>query len=454
MNRRDFLDAMLAVGASGVVSTASGGEVNTAAVDRCTGDGVPDLIGGMSLEALRADYRKRLFEQYLPFWDKGAFDAQRGGFICELNDDGSVASDEKVLTYQGRAIWVYAFLYNHFGKDPRWLKYAEKTRDFMVEHMYAQQGRWREKTRSDGTVIDGVGTNVFGWLFAAGGLAQLYVAAGNSKDLKLTKETIQAAVKTYDDPAYADTSIVPYTAVEVPIPGLRSQGHSMVLVWVLSQLLGAENDPKLAELQRGQVDIVMNRYWHPEYGIANEFLAHDYSRIPSGEAYMYAGHALETLWIVMHEALRIKDRALFDTTKIRIRRLIEMCWDYVFDGWASGDYSVVETAKCRRGPNVDLKTMWAQCEIMISCLTAMEYTGEVWTREWYDRARAFALKTMPVPGHAVWRQAVDRRGKDIKRVGYSTKRKDNFHQVRMLMLNLLSLERMVGNGGKLAPFPQ
>ena len=56
---------------------------------------------------------------------------------------------------------------------------------------------------------------------------------------------------------------------------------------------------------------------------------------------------------------------------------------------------------------------------------------------------------MPVAGLPVWRQAVDRRGKDIKRVGISTKRKDNFHQVRMYMLNLLSIERMIKNRGRM-----
>ena len=32
-----------------------------------------------------------------------------GGFMCERNDDGSVASDEKNVWYQGRGIWVHTF---------------------------------------------------------------------------------------------------------------------------------------------------------------------------------------------------------------------------------------------------------------------------------------------------------------------------------------------------------
>ena len=198
----------------------------------------------------------------------------------------------------------------------------------------------------------------------------------------------------------------------------------------------------------------MNRFWNPEYGIANEYLRHDYTRIPEAAEHMFAGHALETLWIVMHEALRTGDRALFTTAKNRIRRLLEMCWDYVFDGWGDGNFFVHQTPDHRRGPEYEVKTMWAHCEILIACITILEYTGEVWAKEWYERTRAFTLRTMANTGHGVWRQAVDRYGKDLKRAGVSSKRKGNFHQPRCLMMNLLSLERMIQNAGKLTPFPE
>ena len=213
-------------------------------------------------------------------------------------------------------------------------------------------------------------------------------------------------------------------------------------------------DPQLARLQKKHVDFLVNRFWNPDYGITNEYLQHDYSRIPGAESYMFAGHSVETLWMLLHEALRIKDRALFDTAKGRIRRLLEMCWDYVFEGWGDGDYFVFATPKHGQGPDFSVKTMWAHCEMLIACLTVLEYTGELWAKQWYDRARAFVLKTMPVAAHGVWRQAVDRNGKDVKRVATSTKRKDNYHQVRMLMLNLLTLDRMIANQRRLTPLPR
>jgi mannose/cellobiose epimerase-like protein (N-acyl-D-glucosamine 2-epimerase family) len=228
----------------------------------------------------------------------------------------------------------------------------------------------------------------------------------------------------------------------------------MVFLWALSQLLSVHDDSELARLQRHQVDVLGNRFWNRDYGIVNECLAHDYSRLPGAESHMFAGHTIETLWMFMHEALRIKDRTLLATIVPRIQRFLEMCWDYVFEGWGDGDYFVFNRPKHHQGPDYSVKTMWAHCEVLIACLAVWEYTGQPWAKQWYDRTSAFTLKVMPVAAHGVWRQAVDRRGNDVKRVGISTKRKDNFHQVRMLMMNLLSLDRLIANGRQLTPFPQ
>ncbi len=453
MKRRDFIGATIAIVNAWTLPVFAQHAAPRTRLPSVTFPVLPDTIAGVSLEQLRDDYRHRLFEQYFPFWDKGGYDKELGGFMCKLNEDGTVFNDEIFIWYQGRALWVYSFLYNNFGKDRRFLEIAGKIRDFMVKYMYAGKGKWNERVRRDGTVVEGVGKLVYGWLFAAMGLVEYRKAAHTQIDLNLAKESLLAAVRAYDDPGYDDTHTVRHTELNVPNKGLRSQGHSMVIVNILSQLLTYHEDSRLQELQREHVDLIMNRFWNPDFGIANEFLEHDYSRIPGAESHMFAGHSLEALWMVMHEAVRTKDRTLFNTAKNRVRRIIEMCWDYVFEGLGSGDFFVFDTTDHRRGPRYEVKTMWAHCEILIACMTILEYTGEVWAKEWYERVRAFTLRTMPTPHHGVWRQAVDRCGKDLKRVGVSGKRKGNFHQPRYMMLNLLSLERMIKNRGKLTPFP-
>jgi N-acylglucosamine 2-epimerase len=431
MKRRTFLSATAALTAPRL--TVSG-------VDPAK---MPDRISGLTLAQLRDDYRDRLFNQYLPFWEKGGLDREHGGFVCELNDDGSVASDEKYIWYQGRGIWVYSFLFNEFDRRPEWLEIARRGREFMVKSMYAGSGKWNQKVRCDGSLLEGLGENVYGWLFAAMGLAEYHRATGQPEDLNLAKESLWAAMTAYDEPGYTDTHTTLYTGLDLDPHGLRSQGHSMVTISTLTGLLNRHQDTHLEELQRQHVDLVMRKFWNPEHRIVNEFLLHDYSRAPAAAAHMLTGHSVETLWIVMAEALRQGNRSLFDEAAGRVCRFLELCWDNECGGWADGNYHLFATDKHPAGPEYGVKTMWAQCEAMVACLMILEHTGADWAREWYERLRAYTLKVMPVPGHGVWRQAVDRSGKDLKRVGVSTNRKDNFHQARYLMLNLLSLNRMI-----------
>ena len=153
MRRRDFIGSAVAAVIVATPSVAAPGRVAESAFSAYALEALPSTLAGKGLEQLRDEYRDRLFRRYLPFWHRGGLDEKFGGIICELNDEGAVASDEKFIWYQGRSVWVYSFLYNNFGKDPRWLEIARKTRNFMVKHMHAGGGKWYEKTSRDGTLV-------------------------------------------------------------------------------------------------------------------------------------------------------------------------------------------------------------------------------------------------------------------------------------------------------------
>jgi mannose/cellobiose epimerase-like protein (N-acyl-D-glucosamine 2-epimerase family) len=404
----------------------------------------------MTYEQLREDYRHRLFDRYLPFWDKGGYDEQLGGFMCTLNDDGTVADDEKFIWYQGRGLWVYSFLYNNLGKDPRHLEIAQQTRDFLVKYMKGPDGAWYEVVHRDGRIKRGIGDNVYGWLFAANGLAEFYKAAGNVQDIEMAYETIWAAMRAYDDPNYAGVSLDEGLDERTRARGLRAQGHSMVIVRMLTQLLSHHPDPRLQGLLEQHVDLIMNRFRNPSLGITNECLLHDYSRIPGREDHMFTGHSVETMWMVMFEAIRQGNDSLFVEAKNTFRRYLELCWDYVFEGFGDGDFYVYDGPGRTREALYGVKTMWSHCELMLGLMHILEYTGERWAKQWYERVRAYAIGAFDTDC-GVWRQAVDRFGEDISREGQPVQRKGNFHQPRYMMLNLLSLDRMIANEGNLTP---
>jgi N-acylglucosamine 2-epimerase len=404
---------------------------------RLTGHRSPESINGVSLREHRDELESRLYDEYLPFWNKGGYDREYGGFICNLDPEGIPVDDEKYIWYQGRAIWVYSFLYSHFGQDPRFLEIARRTRDFMVGHMYLGNGKWAELVHRDGRVIKGVGpaSDVYGWLFAANGLAEYYRISGNEEDTRLAKTSIRAAVEAYDSPLYQQGT---------DNEGLRQQGHSMVLVRLLTQLLDHLHDETLAELLDFHVDRLLTSFYNPQYRISNERLNHDYSRIPGEEGWMFLGHSLEAQWMLMHYALQHQDQAVFNKARDNFRRYLEMGWDHVFDGWAGEDYHVFGGRDHILGTDYATKTMWAHTEILIGCMLVFENTAEAWAGDWYGRTWEYVKKTF-CRGVGAWEQAVNRQGQPISREkwGIHPMRRGNYHQPRFLMMNILSLNRML-----------
>ncbi len=434
MKRRNFL---LNAGATAALFTSG---------VSCTKDMRPEneekeakTIAGLTLKQHREELWSRLFDEYLPFWDHGGYDEKYGGFICNLTESGVPVDDQKFIWYQGRAIWVYSFLYNNIKNDPKYLEIARKTRDFMIEKMYVGDGKWVEIVHRDGKVIKGIepDTDIYGWLFAANGLAEYYRITGNEEDMDLVKKSIWASVKAYDSPHYRRG-----TKEE----GCRIQGHSMIILRLLTQLLEHYRDDELERLLQFHRDKLMDSFYNPGLRISNEQLNHDYSRIKGREDMMIIGHSLETQWMLMDLAIRRNDGELYDKAKKRFRRYLMMGWDYSFDGWGSEDYKVF--GNFTLDDLYGIKTMWAHTEILNGCLLVFEHSKDSWAGEWYGKTWDYVKKHFG-RGIGAWEQAVDRRGnpKDRKQWGINPMRRGNFHQPRYLMLGILRLDEMIRRKG-------
>jgi hypothetical protein len=89
------------------------------------------------------------------------------------------------------------------------------------------------------------------------------------------------------------------------------------------------------------------------------------------------------------------------------------------------------------------KTLWALDEILIATLLIHERTGAPWAREFFDRTQQlidekFSMKTKA--GQPTYVLFADRQ---ITPPASST-RQDNYHRLRALMLNLVTLRRLAG----------
>ena len=64
--------------------------------------------------------------------------------------------------------------------------------------------------------------------------------------------------------------------------------------------------------------------------------------------------------------------------------------------------SAMNGRRGKRGRAASLATMWSHCELLLGLMHILEYTGEWWAKEWYERVRAYAIEAFDTD-YGVWR---------------------------------------------------
>jgi mannose/cellobiose epimerase-like protein (N-acyl-D-glucosamine 2-epimerase family) len=388
----------------------------------------------IDVAALRKRLHRELFEVVLPFWDRYGIDHERGGFYHTLDHDGRLISADKFHWFQGRGLWIYSFLYNQFGRDPRYLEVAARTREFMLAHFPQADGWWATKVSREGAMVEPFRGDLYGMYFAAEGLQEYAWAAGDERAL----EEARGLLRTL------------WAHIERPGAGVRQQGTWMVLLLITTQMRRRWDFPEIAEMNDRALDAIVNRHYHPDLGLNNEELNADFSRTAEGASLCNPGHSIECYWMAAHEALRRGDRELWHLSAARLRRHMDAGWDHVHGGLVMGinvDHPEYEWPVDRpvgtgmefreRGEYKYVKSFWSLNEVQVAALHVWARTGAEWAARYYNMAQRvidtkFSLRDRGYPLYLLFTN---------RRFGFeaNTWRQDNYHLPRALALNLLEL---------------
>lgn len=443
MNRRKFLNAAAGIGGLLAAPSLAFGQTSRGK------DNARRTIqlAGISLKELREKYRRDLFDDFLPFMDRYVIDHELGGFMCNADYTGKRVNDNKSSWFEGRGTWVYAFLYNNLAREKKYLEVARRSVEFTLKiKPVGTDALWdREVTRDGSKTVLAASGEIYGDLFIAEGFAEYSKATGQKEYWEMAKQLVLKCVRLYDHPDYRPTIGQTYLGRDArPFPGARIQGVWMVLIRVATQMLEMRSDAELEKIAARAVDAVLNHHFNPAFGLNNELLNHDLSR-PANEyaQLVYTGHGIETLWMMLDESMRLKDKKLFETFVERFRRHTEVAWDDVYGGVFRNLMNVDENRW-----TLD-KVLWAQEEVLIGSLFIFEQTGAEWAREMFNRTYEYVQKTFPLEkyGSPLWMYAGNRKV-EFEEFKTRPKRIENYHHPRHLMLNLLSLDRLIKRGGK------
>ncbi len=413
---------------------------------------------GASRADLARDYRDHLEHVVLPFWLDRTLDRERGGiFTCIDEETGERASTDKFVWSQARWAWTAAHAARMADRGALRLDaaplrdHARRTADFLLEHAFLEDGSVAYLLAEDGTkkeFLPGKGHDLsfFADGFVILGLAGVARASGEASYL-------DAALRTYDRLrdrlARGAVRSEPY-----PLPpGHRAHAWPMILLNVAQELERAAaqfrhaREAALAADGLADMDAVLDGFVRAD-GLVQE-VAREGEPLGAGSTlltrHVTPGHAIESMWFVLEQALRHDRHDAVRTASRVIRASFEAGWDpehgglfrYVVpgpdgpepQGPADGPFErlIVDTW--------DTKIWWPHSETLYAAALAAEATGEAAFREIHDRTHAYAFATFPHPDRSVgeWIQIRDRSGAPLSKV-VGLPVKDPYHLTRNLLL--------------------
>jgi len=389
------------------------------------------------LATYRELYRRTLLDDVAPFWLRHGIDREFGGVGNILDDAGRRVGNDKYLWSQGRALWTFAALYNRVERRSQWLEAARHVFQYLRTHGRDERGNWLFRLDERGRTLDG-DESIYVDGFVLAGLTEYFRATQDASARDLALETYECTRRRLATRVYGTA---PYP---VP-PGLKAHGVPMVFGLFYFELGRAlqRDDIRAAGLELARQ--VLSDFYVRDKNAILEFVRLDGAAVdsPEGRACV-PGHALESLWFLIHMFEQSHEPELIPLCCRLIRRHLELGWDDHFGGLKLAlDIDGQEAPYWR---NADCKAWWVQIEAMVATAYAYRHTGDIWCLQWHDRLHQYAFSHYPV-ATGEWTQWLDRRGHRTTSAALPVK--DPFHLPRAL-IELLRASELDEGDEKLA----
>lgn len=391
------------------------------------------------LAELAAFYRKHLIDDVMGFWDVRVADPEGPGYLISFNREGELTATDKYVWTQARQTYMYGALYNHLEPRKQWLELARRGRDLLVNHAHAGGGRFHYCLDRAGDVT-AADRSAFTDSFALMALCEYAVASGSDEDHALIETTYDAMAEHLMTPGFSEWHH------HMLGPEYRWHGPMMVGVGaaeVVRPVLGERRVKPLADYCLHQVLHVFSK---PEYQCTFEQLDLDGNIVHTDQGLrINPGHAIESAWFCMEEALHRGDREAFDLAVRNCDWAYQLGYDPEYGGLLAfvdpqGKQPSGMDEPNPWGENWDSKIWWVHAEALYALLLA---AVEKESQPHFDRfleMHDYTQHVFPDREYGEWYCYLDRAGKPTI-ADKGTWVKSAFHLARSLMKIVVLLDR-------------
>jgi N-acylglucosamine 2-epimerase len=384
------------------------------------------------IHTLAQQYRTTLLDDVVPFWLRHSPDKEYGGFLNCLARDGSVYNTDKAMWIQCRAVWTFSKLYNEVEQRPEWLNAARRGYEFIQRHGFDADGRMFFVVTRDGRPLR-KSRYLFTETFGAIACAEYSKASGDQQALQKSKEIYRLIIDLHRNPGRLTPKVIPETRTT------KAHAMPMILLATTQELRKVDDDPLYKEVVDQSLHSVLHHFMKPERKALFETVGPNGESIDSPEGRcINPGHAIETSWFMMHEALHRKDNSLLRSALDVLKWSLDWGWDKKHGGIL---YFVDAEGKPTEQLEWDMKLWWPHTEALYALLLAHHITGDSFYEEWYEKVHAWAFGHFPDPQHGEWFGYLHRDGSVSSELKGSMW-KGPFHLPRALLYGWKVLDEM------------
>ncbi len=375
-------------------------------------------------------YRRDLFDSVIPFWLRHSLDRECGGYFTCLERDGSVYDTKKYVWLQGRAVWMFARLYNEVERRQEYLDAAALGVEFLRRFGRDPQGRVYFSLTREGKPFF-YQRKPYAAVFTMMGLTEFYRATGERSYLDEAIDLYWRIGEWVREPALMDR---PALDGAPPTSGLA---NVMVLAGMTLELMRVHDDPRYLQVLHEAADGVVRHYDRERRVLVENvpLAGGSISDTPEGRLFS-PGHSIEVAWFLLHLLEVLPNPDLRRLALDVIEGSLEFGWDTEFGGL----YYFMDTAgKPTLQLESSMKLWWVHTEAIYALVLAYTLTREPRWLEWLEKVHAYAYRHFADPEPGEWFGYCDRRG-NLALTAKGGNYKGFFHVPRALLSCIQRIE--------------